>query len=86
MVISWIKLFHPHAWLCAFIGVQYPEVLAARPGGQHHALGNTKTHFAWLEIGHHHRELAFQIFRLVGGFDTGKHVAGLVTDIECQLQ
>ena len=71
----------PEAGLCAFIGLQHVDarlrLLIAMAGGQHHAFGHTKFHFAWREVGHQHGELAGELLGCVGAGNAGKDVAGL---------
>ena len=33
---------------------------------QNHAFRETKFHFAWRKIGHHHCQLTFELFRRIG--------------------
>ena len=44
-------------------------------GGQHHAFAHTKLHLARCQIGHHHRQLANQVFGLVHAGDATEHIA-----------
>ena len=79
-------LCHPHARYRTFIRAEYEQVTAARPGGQDHTFGYTKTHFAGLQVGHHHGVTTDQVCRFIGGFDTGKYSADFATDVERELQ
>ena len=56
-------------------------------GGEHHPFGNTKAHLARREVRDHDRELALQVFGLVGALDAGEDVAGSAfTEVKREAQ
>ena len=50
----------------AIMGFQQEYVLASRACRQHHALGYSKAHLPGRQVCHDDRELAHQVFRLIG--------------------
>ena len=50
------------------------------------ALGSAKSHLAGLEVGHHDREPAHEILRLVGRADAGEDGPGAIADVQRQPQ
>src|SRR5690606_13586813 len=80
------RLFHPHPRLRALIWLKDEDVLSARTGGEHHALGDAEAHLARRKVGDHHREAAFQRGGFVGALDAGEHVARLAADVQRQPQ
>src|SRR5882672_11101511 len=54
--------------------------------GQHHPLGDAELHLARGEIGHHHRQAAFELLGGIGGLDPGENGARALAEIEGQLE
>ena len=70
------------------MGFQQEYVLAPRACRQHHSLGYSKAHFPGRQVCHHHRQLAHQVFRLIGLLDAGEYLAVVlpITQVEHQAQ
>ena len=61
------------------VGGEQEDLLAARAGGQHHALGHAETHFSRREVGHQDDMPAGPFFRCEGGLDARDDGARLIT-------
>ena len=79
-------LHHPLAWFSASVRFKQIDFFVTGAGGQHHAFAHAELHLARLEVGDNNGQLANQVFRGVGAFDAGKHIAGFAAQIQRQAQ
>lgn len=65
--------------LGSLVGAEQEDFRPTRSGCRDHSLARAKPHLAGGEVGDHHDQSPYQLFRFVGLLDPCKHVSLFIT-------